>query len=221
LPAPRAQLPADVLQVVASVAAVALCVACAAATVDQPGGRAGQGGAAGVIRPIAPPPIAPDAAASETPASCARETHRAEQVPLDLLLLVDVSSSMANPIAGGSESKWQVAEATLRAFLGDPATASPGLSIGLQFFPLGDYGKVNVTVEQPAGNGAATMATTVAYVGSATKCDAARGGWYYDRDPASGAEPSRVVMCDSTCQSFKAEATKVDLVFGCKTFTVD
>ena len=49
-----------------------------------------------------------------------------------------------------------------------------------------------------------------------------RGGWYYDVDPASGGNPTRVVVCDNTCKAFTADAnTKVDLVFGCKTVVIN
>jgi hypothetical protein len=65
--------------------------------------------------------------------SCVAETHLAERLPLDLLLLMDVSSSMAFPVRG-SVTKWQMAHDALAAFLGDPNT--PPLGVGLQFFPL-------------------------------------------------------------------------------------
>ena len=75
-----------------------------------------------------------------------------------------------------------------------------------------DYGKVNVRFGKSAGQ------EDVPYVASADRCDPARGGWYYDVDPATGATPTRVVVCPSTCQAFKADPNaKVDLVFGCKT----
>jgi hypothetical protein len=52
-------------------------------------------------------------------------------VPLDLLLLVDSSSSMDQ--SAGMRTKWQTAQLALSAFIRDPMSA--GLGVGLQFFP--------------------------------------------------------------------------------------
>ena len=331
----------------------------------------------------------PEAGAGEGPAAgdpgtCASESHMAQRVEVDLLLLVDVSSSMANVIAGGTQSKWQVAHAALDAFIDDAQSA--GLGVGMQFFPLGascalpdyarpavaigalpgtaaplhaalaaqnvrlnfgtptgaavtgaldhlrthnaanpqrravlvlvtdgeptactplfidqiaepvtaahtgapsittfvigvftpaelgrargtvdrlamaggttpfvldanadlprrlgealqqvrnvavpcefvippprkdtlDFGKVNLRFGKTAGQ------EDIPYVGSVDRCDPARGGWYYDVDPATGGRPTRVVVCDSTCKAFKTDPNaKVDLVFGCKTIVID
>jgi hypothetical protein len=64
------------------------------------------------------PPVAP--------AACAEETVTATRSPLDLLLLVDRSSSMVG-------LKWDLARRALTAFVGDPRSA--GLGVGLQVFP--------------------------------------------------------------------------------------
>jgi hypothetical protein len=317
--------------------------------------------------------------------SCAAESRAATRVPVDLLMLVDVSSSMANVVAGGTRSKWEIAHDALLGFLRDPMSA--GLNVALQFFPLGascnvaDFQKpavpfgplpaelpalttaldgqnarIRTNFGTPTGaavNGAiaqlrATLAaqpthrgvillvtdgeptactpvlideiavpvgearqanppiatyvigvvtpaelvrikdtveklataggTTpfvldaaadlprklgealsqvrnvavpceftipppskgmldyervnlhfkgtareedVPYVGSADHCDPARGGWYYDVDPRAGGVPGRVVVCENTCASFKADANAaVNLVFGCKTVVI-
>jgi hypothetical protein len=63
--------------------------------------------------------------------SCAESTVRAQQVPLDLLVLMDNSSSM-NTQAGG-RSKWVAAQEALVGFARDGRSA--GLGLGLQFFP--------------------------------------------------------------------------------------
>jgi hypothetical protein len=73
----------------------------------------------------------PGTPGSET-TNCAAETHKAEQLPLDLLLLVDTSGSMNE--AAGTQSKWQLARGALGSFWKDPRSA--GLGLGLQFFPL-------------------------------------------------------------------------------------
>jgi hypothetical protein len=98
----------------------ALAAACTAEL--RPLGRAAPGRADG----------GPDGAAPG--ASCVAETHVAERVPLDLLLLVDVSSSMSFAAAPGAVSKWQMARDALVGFIGDPNSAP--LGVGLQVFPV-------------------------------------------------------------------------------------
>jgi hypothetical protein len=78
-----------------------------------------------------------------------------------------------------------------------------------------DYMKVNLHVKAAAGE------QDLPYVGSAGRCDPARGGWYYDVDPASGARPTRVIACAASCRAFKAEAaSEVSLTFGCATAVI-
>jgi hypothetical protein len=74
-----------------------------------------------------------------------------------------------------------------------------------------DFKKVNVRWTGAGG------AQDLSYVGSADKCDPARGGWYYDVDPAAGT-PTRVRLCESTCNQVKNGAdARVELLFGCVT----
>jgi hypothetical protein len=74
-----------------------------------------------------------------------------------------------------------------------------------------DYGKVNVHFKGTGGE------EDILFVGQASKCDPARGGWYYDSDPAAGT-PQHVVTCDATCRRFKADpSAQVALGFGCLT----
>jgi hypothetical protein len=81
-----------------------------------------------------------------------------------------------------------------------------------------DYGRVNVNVQGASAMGAGD----VPYVGTAARCDATRGGWYYDMDPAAGGRPTRVVLCERTCRGLQNdENAKVALRFGCKTQTID
>jgi hypothetical protein len=55
------------------------------------------------------------------------------------------------------------------------------------------------------------------YVGSADRCDASKGGWYYDVDPKMG-NPTPVQICASNCRSFKADpGGSIELRFGCLT----
>jgi hypothetical protein len=101
-------------------------------------GTGGSGGAGPVIGSDGSPmPILPDAGTSmtmtpaATPSTCATQVHVAERAPVDLLLLVDTSSSMKD--MSGTQSKWDKARDSLRAFVSDPASA--GLGVGVMFFP--------------------------------------------------------------------------------------
>ncbi len=79
-----------------------------------------------------------------------------------------------------------------------------------------DFRKVNVQL-----TGAGGAVTTIGYVTSKTGCDPARGGWYYDVDPATGATPTSIIACGATCTQFRAQATtRVDIVLGCATLII-
>jgi hypothetical protein len=78
-----------------------------------------------------------------------------------------------------------------------------------------DFNRVNVRYTGAAG------AVELPYVETADRCDATRGGWYYDVPPTRGT-PSRILVCDASCRGFKMDATaKVDLLFGCATRAID
>jgi hypothetical protein len=98
------------------------------------GDGSGDGGRPGFTLPTAGATDggALDGAARADERACVEQVHAAEPVPVDLLLLVDASSSMNEP-AGGSTKHRMVRDA-LVAFAGDPR--SLGLAIGLTFFPV-------------------------------------------------------------------------------------
>jgi hypothetical protein len=76
-----------------------------------------------------------------------------------------------------------------------------------------DYGKVNVRYTSAAG----AAPEDLVYVGSADRCDPARGGWYYDVPPAGGT-PTRIIVCASTCARFKQQTMgSVEIGIGCTT----
>jgi hypothetical protein len=78
-----------------------------------------------------------------------------------------------------------------------------------------DFNRVNVRHTGTAGP------VDLPYVGSVDRCDPTRGGWYYDVPPSKGV-PSRILVCDASCRSFKMDATaKVDLLFGCATRVIN
>jgi hypothetical protein len=77
-----------------------------------------------------------------------------------------------------------------------------------------DFTKVNVRVN------AAGMPVDLGYVGQAARCGA-RGGWYYDAEPPAG-NPTRVILCDSSCKGLMAdEKGSVEVRFGCQSRIVE
>jgi hypothetical protein len=68
--------------------------------------------------------------------TCAGETSQAQQIPLDLYLMLDSSGSMMETTGanGSGPSKWTAVTQALTTFFSDPTSA--GLGVGLQHFPL-------------------------------------------------------------------------------------
>jgi hypothetical protein len=62
---------------------------------------------------------------------CVAKTVTAQQIPLDMLILLDASTSMLDPAT--TPQKWSSVVAALTAFFDDPA--SKGISAGLTIFP--------------------------------------------------------------------------------------
>ncbi len=124
--------------------------------------------------------------------------------------------------AGGSDKPFVLsATEDLGQKLLDALNEIRGNALACQFrvpanMPGIDFGKVNLRVR------AARAARRSPMSRSADRCDPTKGGWYYDVDPTTGTAPARVIMCDATCTRYRPEATaKVELLFGCKTRTID
>jgi hypothetical protein len=125
--------------------------------------------------------------------------------------------------AGGSGTPFVLsATEDLGAKLLDALNEIRGAALACQFavptsVPGIDFSRVNVRVQTSAGM------NEILYVASADRCHPVSGGWYYDVDPAtSTAAPSRVIICDTSCGKYRTDAAaKVDLLFGCKTRTID
>jgi hypothetical protein len=62
------------------------------------------------------------------------DAHAAERSAVNLLFLLDVSASMAEPVPNTNRTKWDMAKDALGAFVSD--AGSGGLRVGLQFFPV-------------------------------------------------------------------------------------
>ena len=68
---------------------------------------------------------------------------------------------------------------------------------------------------------AAGSAEDLPYAEGPDRCDAIRGGWYYDVNPRMGT-PTRIVLCPGSCNAVKADNNSgVELRFGCKSRTID
>jgi hypothetical protein len=76
-----------------------------------------------------------------------------------------------------------------------------------------DYYRVNVQYTSGAG-----QSVTIGNVATKAACDPRKGGWYYDVDPATGAKPSNISICDTSCTQLRDDAAgRVDVLLGCKT----
>jgi hypothetical protein len=109
------------------------------------GGAAGGAGAPGGSGGSAPPPDfvlppppdggypegGPTGSLGEGP-QCAQHVEKAKLTPVDLLLLMDASGSMAEK--AGARSRWEMARDAVAAFLQD--SRSTGLGVGMQLFPV-------------------------------------------------------------------------------------
>ena len=75
--------------------------------------------------------------------ACATSNVKADQVPLDLYIMLDQSGSMSDSVAGGG-TKWSAVTGALDTFLTQPNLN--GVSVGLQYFgvPPGGAGSCSV-----------------------------------------------------------------------------
>jgi hypothetical protein len=65
--------------------------------------------------------------------ACAAESKKAEQLPLDMYIMLDQSGSMTDPVSGGG-TKWDAVTSAFKTFVNQPGTA--GIGVGIQYFPL-------------------------------------------------------------------------------------
>jgi hypothetical protein len=73
---------------------------------------------------------------------CAFETTKAQQLPLDIYVMLDQSASMDNSVTGGT--KWSAVTSALKTFLHQPGLT--GISVGIQYFGLPASGAPQCTV---------------------------------------------------------------------------
>jgi hypothetical protein len=65
-------------------------------------------------------------------ATCASSMTKADQIPLDLYIMLDQSGSMGDSVSGGT--KWSAATSALTAFVQQPGLN--GVSVGMQYFAV-------------------------------------------------------------------------------------
>ena len=82
-----------------------------------------------------------------------------------------------------------------------------------------DFKKVNVSFTSGAGADTAIGHAPIDGT-SGAGCDQ-RGGWYYDKDPATGT-PTKITACPTTCSTFQTDLNgHVNVVLGCPTVDVE
>jgi hypothetical protein len=81
-----------------------------------------------------------------------------------------------------------------------------------------DFKQVNVSFT--SGSTSTTIGHAPIDGTTGAGCDA-RGGWYYDKDPATGT-PTKITACPASCSMFQTDLNgHVDVVLGCPTIDVD
>ena len=77
-----------------------------------------------------------------------------------------------------------------------------------------DYKLVNVELSDKSGK------RSLEYVTSSDRCADSELGWFYDADPLMGGKPSKISVCESTCETLrKAEEASVEIRLGCAQVT--
>jgi hypothetical protein len=74
----------------------------------------------------------PFTAGASDAGSCVGLSYEAEALPVDMYILMDRSSSMAEVPTGGTLSRWDQVRGAVEQFVSDPAAA--GMGVGIQFF---------------------------------------------------------------------------------------
>lgn len=130
--------------------------------------------------------------------ACAAETTRAQQLPLDMYIMLDKSGSMDDNVQGGT--KWTVIRTALANFLSQPTLT--GVSVGLQYFPLGndscnasDYATPAVEIAALPGVGTAIAQSLLGHgPGGNTPTSAALQGAINHAKTWGTAHPDHVVI---------------------------
>jgi hypothetical protein len=76
-----------------------------------------------------------------------------------------------------------------------------------------NFHQVNVNVTTASGT------NQLFYVTKAELCDPTLGGWYYNVDPDTGATPTQIIACPTSCTAYQAATgtSSVGIALGCMT----
>jgi hypothetical protein len=102
-----------------------------AGTSGSSGSPNGNGGSTGIPNVAACNGL-PIASGASDGGSCVGVSFEAEALPVDMYVLMDRSSSMAEVPAGGTVTRWEQVRNAVEQFVSNPAAA--GMGVGIQFF---------------------------------------------------------------------------------------
>ena len=145
-------------------------------TTSSTGGSGGAGGTGAILTGTGgsgntgPVILGPPADPIPEELRCVEAAERAEPVPLDLIIMLDRSSSMQEMLEGSTETKWDAVTAAIIAFAGD--LEARDLHIGLNFFtPIGvdvddcnpaDYETPEIAIAPLTADSAAQFSSVIA-----------------------------------------------------------
>ena len=102
--------------------------------------------------------------------ACAATHQKAEQLPLDIYIMLDQSGSMSDTVSGGT-SKWTAVTQAFTNFVAQPGL--DGISIGIQYFPLSGSSACPPSCSSDAdcgANGPCFFGQCIACVGGSDSC---------------------------------------------------
>lgn len=97
------------------------------------GTSTGSGGSAGTISVAGGTGPGSGGTSTVVPDACAAVHNTAQPTPVDLFIMLDQSTSMAEA-AGNGQTKWQAVVAAIKAFVASPQAT--GIGVGIQYFGL-------------------------------------------------------------------------------------
>jgi hypothetical protein len=137
----------------------------------------------------------------------------------------DDKNAMANltqlAVAGGTKSAFIVDQSQdvtqqLISALSTIRSGSLACEYALPTSPAGqtlDFTQVNVQFTMSD-----QTTKTLLYVAKSTQCTKAALGWFYDVDPSTGATPTKIRVCQSTCDTLRAASNAtIQIRLGCAT----
>jgi hypothetical protein len=113
---------------------------------------------------------------------CAGEATKAQQLPLDMFIMLDQSGSMSDTVAGGG-TKWTAVTGALQAFVTQPGLG--GISVGIQYFGLPPGGTMSCGCTTDAD---CSIPGDFCFIGQCIICSSSSGGDSCNATDYSGAD---------------------------------